>query len=96
MDSLFRFQHSMHIKLTPVVGNGGQIQPLESVIMILVKKPGNFARKKGNNVVFSQFASPIQNAFVLQSVVVVYASALQSPDNAPNDCVPWHTLRNSL
>ena len=57
MDHLFRFQRSMHVKLTPVVRNGGQIQPLESVIMKLVKTPGNLVWQKGNNVVFSQFAS---------------------------------------
>ena len=78
MDHLLRFQRSMHVKLTPVVRNGGQIQPLESVIMILVKKPGDLVRQEGNNVVFSQFASiSTQNAFVPQSVIAVYSSTLQ-------------------
>ena len=78
MDHLLRFQRSMHVKLTPVVRNGGQIQPLESVIMMLAKKPGNLIRQKGNNFVFSQFASiPMRNGFVPESVVAVYASTLQ-------------------
>ena len=78
MDHLLRFQRSMHVKLTPVVRNGGQIQPLESVIMILVKKPGDLVRQEGNNVVFSQFASiPMQNAFVPEGIVAVYAPTLQ-------------------
>ena len=78
MDNLLRFQRRMHVKLTPVVRNGGQIQPLESVIMILVKKPGNLVRQKGNNVVFSQFASiPMQNAFVPESTVAIHAPTLQ-------------------
>ena len=78
MDHLIRFQRRMHVKLTPVVRNGGQIQPLESVIMILVKKPGNLVRKEGNNVVFFQFASiSMQNGFMPQSVVAVYATTLQ-------------------
>ena len=78
MDHLLRFQRRMHVKLTPVARKGGQIQPLESVIMILVKKPGNLVRQKGNNVVFSQFASiPMQNAFVPEGIVAVYAPTLQ-------------------
>ncbi len=78
MDHLIRFQRRMHVKLTPVVRNGGQIQPLKSVIMILVKKPGNLVRQKGNNAAFPQFASiPMQNAFVPESIVSVYAPTLQ-------------------
>ena len=101
MDHMFRFQRSMHVKLTPVLRDGGQIQPLESVIMILVKKPGNLVRQEGNNVVFSQFASiSMQNGFMPQSVVAVYATTLRlchhPPDNAPNVCVPWHAPRYSL
>ncbi len=77
MDRLFRLQRSMQIKLTPVVKNRGQIQPLESVIMIFVKKPGNLVRQEGNDVIFSQFASiSTQNALVPLRVVAVHASAL--------------------
>ena len=78
MDHLVRSQRRMQIKLTPVVRNGGQIQPLESEIMILVQKPGDLVRQECENVVFAQFAcTPTQNAFVPQSVIAVYAPALQ-------------------
>ena len=98
MDHLFRFQRSMHVKLTPVLRDGEQIQPLESVFMKLVKKPGNLVRQEGNNVVFSHFASiSMQNGFMPQSVVAVYATnGDQPPDNAPNVCVPWHAPRYSV
>ena len=77
MDHLFRLQRSMHIKSTSVISDRGQIQPLESVVMIFVKKPGNLVRQEGNDVMFSQFASiSTQNAFVSQSVVAVHVSAL--------------------
>ena len=59
MDHLFRFQRRMHIKLTPVVRNGGQIQPPGSVIMILVEKSGNLVRQKEIMSCFPSFqASP--------------------------------------
>ena len=88
MDHLFRFQRSIHIKLTPVFRNGGQIQPLGSVLMILAKKKGIHARQEGTNVVFSQFTSiSTQKTFVpqtlAQSVVTFYSSALQIMHQMP-------------
>ena len=46
MNHLVRSQRRMQIKLTPVVRNGGQLQPLESEIMILVQKPGDLVRQE--------------------------------------------------
>ncbi len=79
MDHLFRLQRSMHVQLTLILGNGGQIQPLESVIMILVKNQATLSGRKEIMSYFPSLPASFQKNLLPQSVKATLQIMLQMP-----------------